>query len=224
MTDALVLDNVSVDYRLPSRVVHAVRDVSLSLESDETLGLLGASGSGKSALLRAAAGLELVASERVLMGGRDITHVPTHRHGIGMVLQRGELFPHRNVGRNIGYVLEMAGISRRDRVIRVEELLELVGLAGYADRPIDTLSGGQAQRVVLARTLAPRPELVLLDEPLSALDKKLRERLADDGRSILTASETAAIFVTHDPEEATTVSDTIREMEDGKLLPGGWAR
>ena len=97
-----------------------------------------------------------------------------------------------------------------------------MGLAGYAERPIDTLSGGQAQRVALARTLAPRPGLVLLDEPLSALDKKLRERLAVDVRSILKASGTAAIFVTHDPEEATTVSDSIVEMEDGELVDGGW--
>ena len=223
MTDALVLEKVSVDYRLPSRVVHAVRGVSLSLKSGEILGLLGASGSGKSTLLRAIAGLEPVASGRVLMAGRDVTRVPTHKRGIGMVFQRGELFPHRNVGRNISYGLEMAGASRSARVARVEELLEMVGLAGYADRPIDTLSGGQAQRVALARTLAPRPGLVLLDEPLSALDKKLRERLAVDVRSILKSSGTAAVFVTHDPEEATTVSDSVREMEDGELV-GGWGR
>ncbi|WJZ16924.1 Spermidine/putrescine import ATP-binding protein PotA [Corynebacterium guangdongense] len=224
MTDALVLENVSVDYRLPSRVVHAVRRVSLSLKSGEILGLLGASGSGKSTLLRAIAGLEPVASGRVLMGGRDVTRVPTHKRGIGMVFQRGELFPHRNVGRNISYGLEMAGVSRAQRLARVEELLELVGLAGYAERPVDTLSGGQAQRVALARTLAPRPGLVLLDEPLSALDKKLRERLAVDVRSILKRSGTAAIFVTHDPEEATTVSDSIVEMEDGELMGGAWVR
>lgn len=224
MTVALRLDHVNVDYRLPDRVVHAVRDVSLVLERGHILGLLGASGSGKSTLLRAIAGLEPVASGQVVMGGRDVTHVPTHKRGIGMVFQRGELFPHRSVGRNISYGLEMAGVSRRDRIERVEELLELVGLAGYADRPIDTLSGGQAQRVALARTLAPRPELVLLDEPLSALDKKLRERLAEDVRSILKSSGTAAIFVTHDPEEARTVSDSIREMEAGELLPGGWER
>ncbi len=224
MTDALVLENVSVDYRLPSRVVHAVRDVSFSLEHGHILGLLGASGSGKSTLLRAIAGLEPVASGRVLIDGRDVTNVPTHKRGVGMVFQRGELFPHRNVGRNIGYGLEMAGVRRSARMARVEELLELVGLAGYADRPVDTLSGGQAQRVALARTLAPRPGLVLLDEPLSALDKKLRERLAEDVRSILKRSGTAAIFVTHDPDEATTVSDSIREMEDGELTPGAWVR
>ena len=222
MTDALSVENICVDYRLPDRVVHAVSDVSFTLEHGHILGLLGASGSGKSTLLRAIAGLEPVKSGRVIMGGHDITRVPTHKRGIGMVFQRGELFPHRNVGRNIAYGLEMAGVPRRDRVERVEELLELVGLAGYAERPIDTLSGGQAQRVALARTLAPRPGLVLLDEPLSALDKKLRERLAVDVRSILKASGTAAIFVTHDPEEATTVSDSIVEMEDGELVDGGW--
>lgn len=218
MTTALELDSVTVEYRMGRNTVTALDNVSLTLPAGHILGLLGASGSGKSTLLRAAAGLEPVASGRILANGRDITRVPTHRRGIGMVFQRGELFPHRTVGRNISYGLEMAGVRGTERRQRISELLDLVGLAGYEDRPIDTLSGGQAQRVALARTLAPRPHIILLDEPLSALDRDLRQRLAVDIRRILTEAGTAAIFVTHDPQEADVVCDSIQRMDAGRIL------
>lgn len=216
-TPALSVQDVDVVYRLPKGEVHAVKNANLDLADAEILALLGSSGSGKSTLLRAIAGLEPVAAGRILLDGVDITNLPTHRRNIGMVFQRGELFPHRNVARNITYGLEVLKMPKEQQSARVEELLDLVGLSGYAGRDVLTLSGGQAQRVALARSLAPKPSLILLDEPLSALDRTLRERLSEDLREILKAAGTAAIYVTHDSEEARTVSDRIARIESGVL-------
>lgn len=211
------LRNLSVDYRQGGTVFRAVSGANIRVADGEILGLLGSSGSGKSTLLRAIAGLEPAAEGSVWIDGADVTQVPTHRRNVGMVFQRGELFPHRNVGRNIAYGLEVAGLGRAERAARVAQLLDLVGLPGFADRDIATLSGGQAQRVALARSLAPRPDVLLLDEPLSALDVDLRSRLAGDIRDILKASGTTAIYVTHDPDEANRVSDRIARIESGVL-------
>lgn len=212
------LKGVSVVYPLPrGGELRAVDSVDLTVANGDILGLLGSSGSGKSTLLRVIAGLEPATEGSVWIDGRDITNVPTHKRNVGMVFQRGELFPHRTVGRNIAYGLEMAGVDKAERLKTVTELLELVGLAGYEDRDVSTLSGGQAQRVALARSLAPKPDVLLLDEPLSALDVELRERLAIDVREILKASGTTAIYVTHDPEEARTVADHMARIEAGKL-------
>lgn len=211
------LRNLSVDYRQGGTIFRAVSGANIRVADGEILGLLGSSGSGKSTLLRAIAGLEPAAEGSVWIDGADVTQVPTHRRNVGMVFQRGELFPHRSVGRNIAYGLEVAGLGRAERAARVAQLLDLVGLPGFADRDIATLSGGQAQRVALARSLAPRPDVLLLDEPLSALDVDLRARLAGDIRDILKASGTTAIYVTHDPDEANRVSDRIARIESGVL-------
>ncbi len=215
---ALVCEGVSVAY--PNGFV-AVRGVDLAVDSGEVVALLGASGSGKSTLLRGIAGLERVSAGAVWMRGRRMNQVPVHERQCGMVFQDGQLFPHRSVARNIGYGLETSGLSRAERRERVEEMLELVGLEGYGNRAVQTLSGGQSQRVALARSLATRPRVLLLDEPLSALDRALRERLAVDLRRILTTTGTTAVYVTHDHGEAFTVADRIAVMDDGKVLTVG---
>ncbi|WP_122816165.1 ABC transporter ATP-binding protein [Nocardioides pantholopis] len=199
--------------------VPVVRDVSLGLADGAVLAVLGPSGSGKSTLLRAVAGLEPLAAGSVAWDGRDLARVPTHKRGFALMFQDGQLFDHLTVGRNVGYALRL----RRDRheADRVAELLALVGLTGYADRLPGTLSGGERQRVALARALAVRPRLLLLDEPLSALDAGLRERLALDLRGILRESGTTALMVTHDHEEAFTVADRLAVMRAGRLVQEG---
>lgn len=196
----------------------AVDGLDLDVTPGEVLALLGPSGSGKSSLLRAVAGLEPVARGSITWDGTDLAGVPVHRRGVGLMFQDGQLFPHRDVAGNVAFGLQMQGVSRADRARRIAELLELVGLAGFGDRDVSSLSGGERQRVALARSLAPRPRLLLLDEPLSALDRALRERLADDVRAALHATGTTALFVTHDHDEAFAVADRIAVMDVGKLL------
>lgn len=214
----LHIENFNLSYEYPP--VHAVKDVTMTVPTGEIVAILGESGSGKSSLLRAVAGLE-AATGSVLLDGKDVAGVPVHQRNIGMVFQDGQLFPHRNVARNIEYGLEIQGMAKQARAERVAELLSLIGLDGYGDRPISTLSGGQAQRVALARTLAPGPEVVLLDEPLSALDRILRTRLSTDLRDILTAVGATALYVTHDRDEAVTVADRIAVMDGGELVQIG---
>lgn len=156
----------------------AVNDVSVSVPAGKVLAMLGPSGCGKSTLLRAVAGLQALAHGSVAFDGYDVTDTPTHKRGFALMFQDGQLFDHLTVAGNVAYPLRRQGVSRRDARVRVEELLELVGLPGIADRRPESLSGGQQQRVALARALAARPRLLLLDEPLSALDRALRERLA----------------------------------------------
>ncbi|MFE5342424.1 ABC transporter ATP-binding protein [Isoptericola sp. NPDC056578] len=196
----------------------AVDGVSLDVAAGEIVALLGPSGCGKSSLLRAVAGLEPLAGGTVAFDGADLAGVPVHRRGFGLLFQDGQLFPHRDVGRNVAYGLETQGVPRAERAARVADLLADVGLAGYAGRSVATLSGGEKQRVALARALAPRPRLLLLDEPLSALDRRLRERLAVDVRDTLKATGTTAVFVTHDHDEAFTVADRVAVMDAGRLL------
>lgn len=210
--------NLTVSFPLPDGGrVDAVRDASFCVGGGEIRALLGASGSGKSTVLRAIAGLERPTAGRIVVDGDDVTSLPTHQRGVGMVFQRGELFPHRSVAKNIAFGLEIAKWDSQAKTERVAELLDLVGLSGFEDRPIDTLSGGQAQRVSLARSLAPRPRVLLLDEPLSALDRTLRERLTREIRRILKAEQTTAIYVTHDREEAGVVADSVMVIDDGEL-------
>ena len=194
----------------------AVDGVDLEVAAGEVVALLGASGSGKSSLLRAVAGLEDVAAGEVAWDGRSMVRVPVHKRGFGLMFQDGQLFEHRDVGSNIAYGL--TGLPRAQRGERVREMLELVGLPGFERRRVTTLSGGQAQRVALARALAPAPRLLLLDEPLSALDRALREQLATDVRTILRRGGTTALYVTHDQDEAMTVADRVGVMEAGRLL------
>ena len=196
--------------------LRAVDGVDLEVAAGEVVALLGASGSGKSSLLRAVAGLEDVAAGEVAWGGRSMVRVPVHKRGFGLMFQDGQLFEHRDVGSNIAYGL--TGLPRAQRGERVREMLELVGLPGFERRRVTTLSGGQAQRVALARALAPAPRLLLLDEPLSALDRALREQLATDVRTILRRGGTTALYVTHDQDEAMTVADRVGVMEAGRLL------
>ncbi|MET0787783.1 MAG: ABC transporter ATP-binding protein [Cellulomonas sp.] len=188
----------------------AVDGVSLDVAPGSVVALLGPSGCGKSSLLRAVAGLEPLSGGTVSWDSVDLAGTPVHRRGFGLMFQDGQLFAHRSVGGNVAY-----GLPRGSSV---SPLLDLVGLAGYEDRAVATLSGGERQRVALARALAPSPRLLLLDEPLSALDRALRERLAVDLRAALVATGTTAVFVTHDQDEAFAVADRVAVMSAGRLL------
>jgi thiamine transport system ATP-binding protein len=199
----------------------AVDHVSLDLEHGQVLAVLGPSGCGKSTLLRAVAGLEVLDSGSVSYDGQDLARVPTHRRGFALMFQDGQLFPHQTVAGNVGYALRLRHHPRNGTAARVAELLELVGLPGYGDRMPATLSGGERQRVALARSLAVEPRLLLLDEPLSALDRELRERLAGELRSILMAAGTTALLVTHDQEEAFAVADRMAVMRAGRVVQAG---
>jgi len=200
--------------------VPAVDTVTLDLADGEVLALLGPSGSGKSTLLRAVAGLEPSAGD-IRWDGRSLARVPTHRRGFALMFQDGQLFAHLSVAANVAYPLKLRRTARAVRRRRVAELLELVGLGGYEQRLPGTLSGGERQRVALARALAVEPRLLLLDEPLSALDAGLRERLGADLRRILTDAGTTALMVTHDHEEAFTVADRLAVMREGRVVQEG---
>ncbi len=219
-TTSYALEVHDVDVTYPDGTV-AVRGVSVGVEQGSVLSLLGASGSGKSTLLRGIAGLEDVTAGQVLLDGENIAGVPVHRRNIGMVFQDGQLFPHRNVGRNISYGLEMAGVPKDQRKEQIDKMLSLIDLDGYAERPIRSLSGGQAQRVALARTLAPEPKVVLLDEPFSALDRGLRATLAPQVRDILARTNTTAVHVTHDHTEARAIATHVAILDHGKLIAHG---
>lgn len=212
MVSGLRVDQVVVRYG----AVTAVGQVTVEVAPGEIVAVIGASGSGKSSLLRAVAGLEPLAAGRVTWDGVDQSTVPTHKRGFAVMFQDGQLFPHLSVGANVGYALYKR--RRRDREQRVAELLDLVGLPGFQERSIDELSGGQAQRVALARSLAAEPRLLLLDEPLSALDVGLREHLAEVLAAGLRATGTPAMYVTHDQDEAFTVADRVAVVERGRLL------
>ena len=202
----LELSQVSV--RFGDKV--AVDDVSLELMHGEVLAVLGPSGSGKSTLLRAIAGLE-PSTGSICWNGQDLARVPVHKRGFALMFQDGQLFTHLDVAGNVAYAKKG----------RVAELLELVGLAGFEKRRVTDLSGGEQQRVALARALAAEPRLLLLDEPLSSLDRELRERLAADLREILLATHTSAIMVTHDHTEAQVVADRVGVMDAGRMLQLG---
>ncbi len=211
----LSLREVSVSYD----GTPAVREATLELPDGQVLAVLGPSGCGKSTLLRAVAGLEPLVAGGVAWDGADLARVPTHRRGFALMFQDGQLFGHLTVARNVGYALRLRRASGVEA--RVAELLALVGLEGYEDRLPATLSGGERQRVALARCLAVRPRLLLLDEPLSALDTGLRHRLATDLRTILRHEGTTALMVTHDHEEAFTVADRLAVMRAGRIVQQG---
>ena len=215
----LEIRGVSVSYD----GVPAVIDADLTVPDGSVLAVLGPSGCGKSSLLRAIAGLEPVGSGRVGWDGLELRGTPTHKRGFALMFQDGQLFTHLSVARNVGYALRIRrNRPGRDEVdARVDELLRLVGLEGYGDRLPATLSGGERQRVALARSLAVEPRLLLLDEPLSALDAGLRERLAGDLHAILRAAGTTALLVTHDHEEAFAVADRIAVMRAGRIVQQG---
>lgn len=199
----------------------AVDGVSLRLPPGDVLAVLGPSGCGKSTLLRAIAGLEPLAGGRITWEGADLARVPTYQRGFAMMFQDGQLFGHMSVARNVAYGLKLKGVRGAELSAEVDRLLSLVGLEGRgADVPA-TLSGGQQQRVALARALGACPRLLLLDEPLSALDRDLRERLALDLRTVLHDTSTTAVMVTHDRDEARVVADVVALMDHGKLTAFG---
>jgi thiamine transport system ATP-binding protein len=206
------LDVEAVTVRFDDRVV--LDHVSLSISRGELVCLRGPSGSGKSTLLQVVAGLLVPDGGKVSFDGRELTSLPPHRRSIGMVFQRHALFPHLDVEDNVAFGLRMAKMPAAARHRRTEELLELVGLAGFARRTVGTLSGGEAQRVALARALAPQPSVMLFDEPLSSLDAELRDRLADDVAAIMRTTATTTLYVTHDRAEAARVGDRIVDLSD----------
>ena len=189
-------------------------DVSLTIASGEIVGLLGPSGSGKSTLLRAIAGTIRPDRGTIALDGRDVSTVPTHARGVGMVFQDNQLFPHRSVGENVAFGLKMTGIGRADRRRRAADWLDRVGLAGLGDRDATKLSGGEAKRVALARTLIVEPAIVLLDEPLTGLDRELHDRLAHDLADLLRATGSTVLLVTHDAGEAAIVCDRTVRIAD----------
>ena len=213
---AVRLDRVTVRYR----DVVAVENVSLALAAGEILALLGPSGCGKTTLLRSIAGF-VPHSGEIHIGARRMTRVASHRRNIGMVFQDYALFPHRTVAQNVGFGLKMRGLGRAAVLPQVAEMLSLVGLEGYEERMARQLSGGQQQRVALARALVIKPAVLLLDEPLSALDKKLREEMRGELKRIQRLTGVTTIFVTHDQDEALALADRLALMHRGSLLQSG---
>jgi putative spermidine/putrescine transport system ATP-binding protein len=195
----------------------ALEGLDLDLRDGELVSLLGPSGCGKTTALRIAAGFEHADSGRVLVAGNDITNQPPHKRNMGMVFQSYSLFPNLTVAGNVEYGLRTRGIAKPERQRRVNEMLELVQLGPMATRYAHQISGGQQQRVALARALAIRPQVLLLDEPLSALDAKVRATLRDEIRRIQTELGITTLFVTHDQEEALAISDRVGVMSDGHL-------
>jgi putative spermidine/putrescine transport system ATP-binding protein len=195
----------------------ALESLDLDISDGEMITLLGPSGCGKTTALRIAAGFEFADSGRVDVGGVDIGSTPAHKRNMGMVFQSYSLFPNLSVAQNIDFGLRTRKIARDQRQVRVKEMLALVQLEEFAGRYPHQLSGGQQQRVALARALAPRPQLLLLDEPLSALDAKVRATLRDEIRRIQTETGITTLFVTHDQDEALAISDRIGVMSQGRL-------
>jgi len=199
----------------------AVNHVCLDIAQGEIFGLLGSSGSGKSTLLRMLAGFEIPTSGRIVLEGRDLAALPPYRRPMNMMFQSYALFPHLNVWDNIAFGLRREGQPREQVAARVEAMLKLVQLSKYAQRKPHQLSGGQQQRVALARSLAKQPRLLLLDEPLGALDKKLREETQIELVNIIEQVGVTCVMVTHDQEEAMTMASRIAIMSEGRLLQVG---
>lgn len=198
----------------------AVDDVSFDVGA-ETVAILGPSGCGKSTLLRLIAGLETPDAGTVRWDGTDLADVSTHRRDFGLMFQSFALFPNRTVGRNVAFGLEMRALSRDAIDRRVREVLEWVGMEDKIHRAIEGLSGGELQRVALARTLAPEPQLIMFDEPLGSLDRLMRERLITEIGGLLRETGTPSIYVTHDHGEAVAVAERIMLMNEGKIVQTG---
>ena len=208
-----------VDLRVDIAGEPILHGVNLDVAEGEVVGVLGPSGAGKSTLLRAIAGLIEPASGDVSWEGESMIDVPTHKRGFGMMFQGYALFPHMTVSENVGFGLKMA--HREEADPKINAALERVGLTGFETRSIEGLSGGERQRVALARTLAPEPRLVMLDEPLGALDRNLRQQLLAQTRRILVDGSVTALVVTHDRDEAEAISDRLAVMREGTIVQTG---
>ena len=195
-----------------------LKNISLEVRSGEILALLGESGCGKSSLLKAMLGLYPLSKGKIFFQGKEIQNLPSHKRGISVVFQDLRLFPHLNVGENVGFSLELQKVPKVERKQRVEELLKLVQLEGYSERRIDSLSGGQMQRVAIARALAMNEKLLFLDEPFSALDPNLRREMGDFLLELQRKENLTVVLVTHDQEEALRLAHRIALMKDGEIL------
>ncbi|WP_313295744.1 ABC transporter ATP-binding protein [Diaphorobacter sp.] len=212
---SLTFDNVN--YRYPGSQ-QGLHDVSFDIAQGELVAVIGPSGSGKSTLLKLVAGLETGYQGKIALAGQDMAGAPVHQRGIGMVFQSYALFPHLNVRDNVGYGLALRKVPTAQRRARAMELLDVVGLAEFAERSVHQLSGGQQQRVALARALAIDPRALLLDEPLSALDASVRGHLRDQIRALQRQFGSTTLLVTHDQEEALAMADRVAVLKDGRLL------
>ena len=208
----MTLRAIGITVRFDQRLI--LDDVDLSIDDGEIVALLGPSGSGKSTLLRVIAGLLRSESGMIRWDEQDLTALSPHRRQIGLVFQDEQLFPHLDVAGNIGFGLRMAHVPRRRIAERTDELLHLVQLEGFGHRSIHELSGGEAKRVALARALAPSPRVLLLDEPLTGLDRELHDQLVVELAAILRSVGTTAVHVTHDVDEAKTMADRVLTMAD----------
>ncbi|HEX8596009.1 MAG TPA: ABC transporter ATP-binding protein [Pseudomonas sp.] len=213
----LILENVEKYYGSAC----AVTDVNLNLPQGKLVCFLGPSGCGKTTLLRMIAGLETLSGGEIRLDGEDISHTPAHQRNFGMVFQSLALFPHMTVGENIAYPLKLRGVGKPEQKARVTELLELIQLQQMVDRPVAKLSGGQRQRVAIARAIASHPKLLLLDEPLSALDAKLRESMQVEIRQLQKRLNITTILVTHDQREAMTMADIVVVLGEHRVQQVG---
>ena len=195
-----------------------LKNISLEVRSGEILALLGESGCGKSSFLKAMLGLYPLSKGKIFFQGKEIQNLPSHKRGISVVFQDLRLFPHLNVGENVGFSLELQKVPKAERKKRVEELLKLVQLEGYSERRIDSLSGGQMQRVAIARALAMNENILFLDEPFSALDSNLRREMGDFLLELQKKENLTVVLVTHDQEEALRLAHRIALMKDGEIL------
>jgi ABC-type Fe3+/spermidine/putrescine transport system ATPase subunit len=194
-----------------------LRGITFNLYSGEIVALLGPSGCGKSTILSIIAGIENQDEGEIIWKGEALDPIPPHKRDFGLMFQDNVLFPHLDVFENVAFGLKMSGMEKNGIQEKVAEILELVGLSGYEKRDVNSLSGGEEQRVALARALAPKPQLLMLDEPLGSIDRSLRERLMSELRSILRGMQQTAIYVTHDQEEAFVIADRIVLMREGKV-------
>lgn len=218
MPALLEISNATKAFATPEgSTLVALDSVSLKVASSEFVTLLGPSGCGKTTLLRCISGFETLDQGDILIDGQAITQQPAYRRPVNTVFQNYALFPHLNVERNVAYALEVAGTAKEETRRRVGEMIELVGLAEFGSRAISQLSGGQQQRVALARALVARPKLLLLDEPLSALDKNLRQKMQQELKGLQAELDIGFIFVTHDQDEALTMSDRIAVLAGGRI-------
>jgi iron(III) transport system ATP-binding protein len=215
--DAIRADSIVKDYG----DVRALDNASVTIEKGELFFLLGSSGCGKTTLLRCIAGLETPTSGKIYYGDKDVTKLPTHKREAAMMFQSYALWPHMSVEQNIAFGLEERKVERKEIIRRVGEALEMVYLDGYGDRRIDQMSGGQQQRVALARALVVRPKCLLLDEPLSNLDAKLRLEMRSEIRRIVKENNLTGVYVTHDQEEALSMADRMAILEAGRIVQSG---